>query len=133
MNSYQEQWWHQAKSDHEAFIFLKSAGIAQCHTLHYLQMVTEKIAKAYLWRSGSPPPRSYAGFVHFLRFLGQIRQTDRERIATLLLLQITINSKVGCDLYYQSPMTWNEFLQLLPTMDPIQSIHGLTLLPVQLL
>ncbi|WP_417378732.1 hypothetical protein [Gimesia sp.] len=83
MNRYQEQWWHQAKSDHEAFILLKSAGIAQCHTLHYLQMVTEKIAKAYFWRSGSPPPRSHAGFVHFLRFLGQIRQTDRERIATL--------------------------------------------------
>lgn len=83
MNSYQEQWWQQAKSDHDAFLLLRNAGIAQCHTLHYLQMVTEKLAKAYLWRSGSPPPRSHAGFVQFLRFLGQIRPDDRDRIASL--------------------------------------------------
>jgi len=46
-------------------------------------MATEKIAKAYFWRSCSPPPRSHAGFVQFLRFLGQIRQLDRDRIAAL--------------------------------------------------
>lgn len=57
--------------------------IAQCHSLHYLQMVTEKIAKAYFWRSGYPPPKDHASFVQFLRFLGQIRQSDRERIANL--------------------------------------------------
>jgi len=83
MNSYQEQWWQQAKSDHDAFLLLRTEGIAQCHTLHYLQMVTEKIAKTYLWRSGSPPPRSHAGFVQFLRLLGQIRPNDRHRIASL--------------------------------------------------
>jgi len=83
MNSYQELWWQQAKSDHEAFVLIRGHGIAQCHSLHYLQMITEKIAKAYFWRSGSPPPRSHAGFVQFLRFLGQIRPNDRERIANL--------------------------------------------------
>ncbi len=83
MNSYQELWWQQAKSDHDAFLLLRSQGIAQCHSLHYLQMVTEKIAKAYFWRSGSPPPRNHAGFVQFLRFLGQIQQNDRQRIANL--------------------------------------------------
>lgn len=83
MNSYQELWWQQAQSDHDAFLQLRSRGIAQCHSLHYLQMVTEKIAKAYFWRSGSPPPREHAGFVQFLRFLGQIRKNDRERIANL--------------------------------------------------
>jgi hypothetical protein len=47
-------------------------------------MVTEKIAKAYFWRSGSPPPQSHAGFVQFLKFLGQIRQQkDRARIGNL--------------------------------------------------
>ncbi len=47
-------------------------------------MVTEKIAKAYIFgRSNSPPPRSHAGFVQFPRFLGQIRQKDRQRIANL--------------------------------------------------
>ena len=83
MNSYQELWWQQAKSDHHAFVLLRGRGIAQCHSLHYLQMATEKIAKAYFWRSGSPPPRRHAGFVQFLRFLGHIRQKDRERIANL--------------------------------------------------
>jgi hypothetical protein len=83
MNSYQKLWWEQARSDHDAFLLLKSASIAECHLLHYLQMTTEKIAKAYLWRSGSPPPKSHAGFVQFLRFLGHIRQNDRGRIANL--------------------------------------------------
>lgn len=46
-------------------------------------MVTEKIAKAYFWRSGSPPPKSHAGFVQFLRFLGQIGQRDRDRVANI--------------------------------------------------
>jgi hypothetical protein len=54
MNSYQKVWWKQAKSDHDAFLLIRRQGIAQCHLLHYLQMVTEKIAKAYFWRSGTP-------------------------------------------------------------------------------
>ena len=83
MNSYQKLWWEQAKSDHSAFLLIRRSGIAQCHSLHYLQMVTEKIAKAYFWRSGSPPPKNHAGFVQYLRFLGQTRPTDRERIANL--------------------------------------------------
>ena len=84
MNNYQELWWHQAKSDHGAFVLLRGQGIAQCHSLHDLQMVTEKIAKAYFWRSGSPPPKNHAGFVQFLRFLGHhVRRDDRERIAKL--------------------------------------------------
>jgi hypothetical protein len=83
MNRQQEVWWQQALSDHKAFVVLRREGSAQCHLLQHLQMATEKLAKAYFWRSGSPPPRSHAGFVQFLRFLGQIRQSDRERIANL--------------------------------------------------
>lgn len=83
MNSFQELRWQQALSDHEAFLLMRHAGIGQCHTLHYLQMVTEKLAKAYFWRSLSAPPKDHAGFVQFLRFLGQIRQNDRERVAGL--------------------------------------------------
>lgn len=83
MNRSQELWWKQVRSDHNAFELLRGQGIAQCHTLHYLQMVAEKLAKAYLWRSGTPPPQSHAGFVHFLRFLGHIRQEDRDRVANL--------------------------------------------------
>ena len=83
MNSYQNLWWQQAKSDQDAFTLLRGRGIAQCHSLHYLQMVTEKLAKAYFWRSGHAPPRSHAGFVQFLRFLGHVREHDRERLANL--------------------------------------------------
>jgi len=83
MNRFQEDWWHQAKSDHEAFLLIRRQGCPQCHSLHYLQMVTEKIAKAYFWRSGSPPPQRHSGFPAFLRFSGQIRASDRDRIADL--------------------------------------------------
>ena len=83
MNSYQELWWQQATSDHDAFALLRGQGIAQCHSLHYLQMATEKLAKAYFWRSGNPPPKSHTGLRQFLKFLGHIGQRDRDRIANL--------------------------------------------------
>lgn len=83
MNQYQELWWRQARSDHDMFVLMRSHGAPHCQSLHYLQMVTEKIAKAYFWRSGSPPPMKHAGFVQFLRFLGQIRRSEQERIAKL--------------------------------------------------
>jgi hypothetical protein len=83
MNRYQELWWRQAKSEHDIFIMLRGQGVEQCHSLHYLQMATEKLAKAYFWRSSTPPPKSHAGFVQFLRFLGHIRLRDRERVANL--------------------------------------------------
>lgn len=83
MNRQTELWWRQAQSDHEMFLLLRQQGVAQCHVLHYLQMVTEKLAKAYFWRSGSPPPRSHAGFVQFMRFLGQVPFGHRPRVAQL--------------------------------------------------
>ena len=84
MNNFQETWWQQVKSDHAVFVLLRGQGMPQCHLLHYLQMVTEKLAKAYFWRSGSPPPKNHAGFAKFLRFLGHIRRRDdQERIAHL--------------------------------------------------
>jgi len=83
MNSFQSLWWEQAKSDHTIFIVLRGQGAAQCHLLHYLQMATEKIAKAYFWRNGIAPPAKHAGFVQFLRFLGQTPIRDRQRIAEL--------------------------------------------------
>src|SRR5437879_6229404 len=81
MNSYQERWWQQARSDHEVLVLLRRAGAPACHQLHYLQMVTEKLGKAYFWRSGRPPPKSHAGFVQFMRFLGGVRQSERQQIA----------------------------------------------------
>ncbi|WP_459555641.1 hypothetical protein [Lacunimicrobium album] len=73
MNGFQDAWWTQAKSDYEVFHKLNLYGAHECHLLHYLQMSTEKLAKAYFWRDGNPPPKSHAGFTKFLRFLGHGR------------------------------------------------------------
>lgn len=83
MNKHQELWWKQAQSDHSVFALLRESGVAPCHLLHYLQMVSEKLGKAYLWRSGAPPPQTHAGFVQFLRFLGGARNSERKRIAEI--------------------------------------------------
>jgi hypothetical protein len=81
MNSYQKLWWEQAKSDHKALAVVLRDGMAPCHPLHYLQFATEELAKAYLWRSGSPPPKSHAGFAKFLRLLGSTGKRHRQRVA----------------------------------------------------
>jgi hypothetical protein len=83
MNRAQKLWWEQAKSDHAAFITLRRAGIHECHMLHYLQMAAEKISKAYLWRSGFPPPRSHVGLMRFMRALMGRRRAELGRIATV--------------------------------------------------
>jgi hypothetical protein len=45
-------WWEvflmQAKSDWQVYEHLDKTALPQCHALHYLQMATEKLAKAYL-------------------------------------------------------------------------------------
>jgi hypothetical protein len=81
MTDEQRLWWSQAKSDHGAFTLLRKQGAAECHLLHYLQMATEKLAKAYLWRSGMAPPASHVGFSRFLRALMTRSSPDLRRIA----------------------------------------------------
>jgi hypothetical protein len=81
MNEYQQTWWEQARSDHGVFVVLRRNGASACHQLHYLQMTTEKLGKAYFWRSGNPHPRTHACFVQYLRALGGIRQSERHQIA----------------------------------------------------
>jgi hypothetical protein len=83
MNQYQMLWWEQASSDHAILLLLRRHGVLPCHQLHYLQMVTEKLGKAYLWRSGVAPSKSHAGFVKFLRSLGigSVRLADRQMVA----------------------------------------------------
>jgi hypothetical protein len=55
MNNFQKLWWQQARSDLAVLALLRRHDICPCHQLHYLQMVTEKLAQAYFWRSKSPP------------------------------------------------------------------------------
>ena len=84
MNEAQKLWWDQAKSDLQLFKQLRRLGAHECHLLHYLQMSTEKISKAYLWRSGRVPPKSHTGFIRFLKALLDRPIGDLTRIAKLL-------------------------------------------------
>ena len=45
----------QSQSDFEIYQRLTSAGVADCHRWHYLQMACEKIAKAYRFRESTVP------------------------------------------------------------------------------
>jgi len=84
MNDAQKLWWKQAKSDLAICIRLRRDGAHECRVLHYLQMATEKISKAYLWRSGHSPPKSHTGFIRFLKALLDRRADELEWIAKTL-------------------------------------------------
>jgi hypothetical protein len=87
MNNNQQCWWEQAQSDHAVLVVLRGKGVAPCHQLHYLQMVTEKLAKAYFWRSGDAPKKSHIGFAPFMRALQHVPKVDRQRIADIFAFQ----------------------------------------------
>lgn len=84
MNACQKVWWEQTQSDHLVLLLLRHSDASACHQLHYLQMVTEKLGKAYFWRTGKPPRISHAAFVRFLRALNDRSESDRSRIAHVL-------------------------------------------------
>ncbi len=78
MNEPQRLFLAQAQSDHTVWLALQKSGQhPPCHSLHYLQMTVEKLAKSYFWRSG-PAPTVHAVFVRFLR---AIAHNDRVRTA----------------------------------------------------
>ena len=84
VNPPQRLWWEQACSDHAILGLLRVNNAAPCHQLHYLQMVSEKLAKAHSWSGGQPPAKSHRGFVSFLRAIRNRSRSDRLRIASLL-------------------------------------------------
>ena len=55
----------------------------QCHHLHYLQMATEKLSKAYLFGTRNEPKKTHAVFVKFFQGLLHEKQPKYERIAKL--------------------------------------------------
>lgn len=83
MNAAQAVWIEQVRSDHAVLQQLRRMGARPCHQLHYLQMVTEKLGKAYFWRAGTSPRKSHASFVKFLGALNDRPEVDRRRIARL--------------------------------------------------
>ena len=94
--------WHeaylaQARGEHAVLRMLTGRKLESCHRLHYLQMVTEKLAKALLTKPGSdtPAPPSHVLFVRMLqslkwrpdvwRSLGYTRATVFKRYVDSLL------------------------------------------------
>ena len=84
MNDRQRCWFDQVRSDYEVLLLLRRTGASPCHQLHYLQVVTEKLGKAYFWRTNRPPRRGHASFVRFLQALDDRPASDVRRIAQLL-------------------------------------------------
>lgn len=83
MNPVQELWWRQSKSDLQTFELLNRHQADPCHLLHYLQMGTEKIAKAYFGEVDGPR-FGHAVFVSFLRSLASLRGASQRAVIEAL-------------------------------------------------
>lgn len=68
MNERQRLYLVQARSDWRVAELLKAEPV--CHRLHYFQMCTEKLAKAYFWKRSGAGNLSHAAFVKFVRSIG---------------------------------------------------------------
>jgi hypothetical protein len=77
MNDFQRLYLMQAQSDWKIFQLLREEPI--CHRLHYLQMSTEKLAKAYFWKNSGGAALGHAAFVKFIRSI-----STRRRVAERL-------------------------------------------------
>lgn len=69
--TWREAFLVQARSDHALFERLAALRAEACHRLHYFQMVTEKLAKAWLTgpEAGRPPKPVHAAFVRMLQVI----------------------------------------------------------------
>jgi hypothetical protein len=70
----------QARSDFAVFELLqklqRKGDLPACHALHYLQMATELLGKAYAWRHG-PQAMTHRAFVPFLLGLSTNRNAQK--------------------------------------------------------
>lgn len=77
MTEYQRLFLVQARTDFAVFeLFRKDSGLPACHALHYLQMATEMLGKAYNWTHGRPKT-THRAFVSFLNSLTTNRQAQK--------------------------------------------------------
>ena len=72
MNEQQRLYLVQSRTDWRLFGLLKGESV--CHRLHYLQMCTEKLAKAYFWKSRGAENFGHAAFTKFLRTIATNRR-----------------------------------------------------------
>lgn len=67
----------QARSDWAAYRVVESSDLlADCHALHYLQMATEKLAKAFLLASGDRLEKVKSNHRAFTRFLQMVARNN---------------------------------------------------------
>ncbi len=70
MNAQQELFLVQSRAVFRVFtIFRKDKELPHCHALHYLQMATELLGKAYAWGKGQPKKLTHRSLVKFLKVL----------------------------------------------------------------
>jgi hypothetical protein len=75
VNRQQAAFYRQSSSDWRLFEELRNRSRREaCHELHYLQMATEKLAKAFLWGTRTPPRQTHVSLVQFLRRIGTSRR-----------------------------------------------------------
>ena len=72
MNERQRLYLVQARSDWSIFQLLKRQAV--CQQLHYLQMVTEKLGKAFFWRGPGAENLGHAAFSRFVRAIATNRR-----------------------------------------------------------
>jgi hypothetical protein len=81
-HAYERAFLEQARSDWRVYRLLAERAEHKCHELHYLQMATEKLAKAYRLRETQSPiselVRHHTGFEKFVRqYLLSARNRER--------------------------------------------------------
>ncbi|MGO8751711.1 MAG: hypothetical protein ACLQNE_37695 [Thermoguttaceae bacterium] len=77
MTEYQRLFLVQSRTDYAVFELLRRQHLRDCHLLHYLQMATELLGKAYAWKHG-PRTSTHRAFVGFLRSLSTNRKAQNE-------------------------------------------------------
>lgn len=120
MNEAQRLYHAQARSDFEIFHFLE--GKHACHRLHYLQMCTEKLGKAYFYGSKPPPGKVHTGFVKFLKHLSA-KKNIWKALGFSRLKDLEISS--GGITISQKGLSCSRQLKIARAMDRIPSILGL--------
>jgi hypothetical protein len=78
MTEHQRLFLIQAQSNFAVFSLLRKAdAIPRSQALHYLQMATELLGKAYAWRNGKPK-QTHRSFVSFLKRLSTDRTAQKQ-------------------------------------------------------
>lgn len=99
----------QAHSDWDTYQILKTSPCADCHGLHYLQMATEKLAKAAMLRTRhydlNYVSKHHEAFTEFLRIQG--RNANLQKLAGMTPRQLNSHIKsmlpIAQELEYLAP------------------------------